>query len=36
VLRPADVDGGRLLRLALGPVDIGPRRRMQRQVDSTE
>jgi hypothetical protein len=36
VLRPADVDRSRFLRLALGPVDVGPCSRVQRQIDCTE
>ena len=31
--RPADVHGGSTLRVVLGAVDVGPRRRVQNEVD---
>jgi hypothetical protein len=34
VLRPADVDRGRALRVVLGTVDVRPRRRVQCQPDA--
>ena len=36
MLRPSDVDGRRVLRLALGPVDVRPRGRVQHEIDRPE
>ena len=36
MLRAADVDGGRALRVVLGAVDVRPRRRVQHEIDGAE